>query len=508
MRNVALIILDGLGLRDDPEGNAVVKSGIPNIKRYMDEYSMVPISGSGSDVGLPDGIMGNSEVGHMNIGAGRVIMQDVVRISKAAREGKLAKNDAISDQLEYVKEHNSAWHLIGLLSDGQVHSYNLHVYALLRVAKEAGISDVYVHCFMDGRDTSPTSGVRYLKELQEQVDEIGTGKIASVVGRYYAMDRDNRWDRTELAYRLLVHGEGDETTNPIQTIKESYENGVTDEFLKPMIVLENDEPVATVREHDAIFAFNFRADRMRQITKAFTLDHFEPFDREKLDISYTTMTEYDEEFDLPVAFPSVKVEKVLGQVLAENKLRQLRISETEKYAHVTYFMNCGREEPFKDEDRVLIPSPQVATYDLQPEMSAPELTDRVLEAVESEDYSLIVMNFPNPDMVGHSGDLEATTKAVNVVDNASHRIVEAILDKDGVAILTADHGNAEQLADKEGGPHTAHTTNPVPFIVVDKKRKYSLREGGRLSDIAPTILQLMGIEQPEEMTGHSLIQSE
>ncbi|MBS1272354.1 MAG: 2,3-bisphosphoglycerate-independent phosphoglycerate mutase [Candidatus Marinimicrobia bacterium] len=505
MRKVILIILDGFGLRDEPEGNAIKNSGIPNISKLMQEYPLVPISGSGEDVGLPDGIMGNSEVGHMNIGAGRVIPQDVVRISKAALKGELAKNELLQQQFEYIKEHNSAWHLIGLLSDGQVHSYNKHVYALLRAAKESGVEDVYVHCFMDGRDTSPTNGVKYLRELQEQMDDIGVGEIASVVGRYFAMDRDNRWDRTEKAYRLLVYGEGNEATNPIQAVKGSYEEGITDEFLKPIVVMDGEQPVATVKEHDAIFGFNYRADRMRQITKAFTLEHFEPFDRKEMEISYATMTQYDEEFDLPVAFPPIRTEKVLGEIIAEEGLKQLRISETEKYAHVTYFMNCGREEPFENEDRILFPSPQVSTYDLQPEMSSPELTERVLESIDNDKYSLIIMNFPNPDMVGHSGDIEATTKAVTTIDEYVGRIVQRMLNHDGIALITADHGNAEQLIDEHGGLHTAHTTNPVPFIVVDKKVKHTLREGGKLSDIAPTILKLMGIEQPEEMTGKSLV---
>jgi len=505
MQKVILMILDGFGLRDDPEGNAIKKSGIPNISKLMREYPMVSISGSGEDVGLPEGIMGNSEVGHMNIGAGRVIPQDVVRISKAANEGSLTQNDTLQEQFEYIKENDGAWHLIGLLSDGQVHSYNKHVYALLKAAKGAGVEDVYLHCFMDGRDTSPTNGVKYLRELQEQMDEIGVGEIASVVGRYYAMDRDNRWDRTEKAYRLLVYGEGEETTDPIRAVSESYENDITDEFLKPIVVMKEDEPVATIREHDAVFGFNYRADRMRQITKAFTLRQFEPFDRKALEISYATMTQYDEEFDLPVAFPPVQTEKVLGEIIAEQGLHQLRISETEKYAHVTYFMNCGHEEPFENEDRILIPSPQVATYDLQPEMSSEELTERVLEAIDNDTYSLIIMNYPNLDMVGHSGDIEATTKAVDAIDKNTEKIVSRMLERGGIALVTADHGNAEQLIDEDGGPHTSHTTNPVPFIVIDNKQKHTLREGGRLSDIAPTILKLMGIEQPPEMKGQSLV---
>lgn len=505
MRNVTLIIMDGLGLREDEEGNAVAKSGVPHLKRYMKEYPMVPISGSGTDVGLPDGIMGNSEVGHMNIGAGRVIPQDVVRISKAAQEGDLADNDTIRAQLNHVKEHNSAWHLIGLLSDGQVHSYNKHVYALLKVAKDAGVEDVYIHCFMDGRDTSPTGGKDYLAELQAQIDEIGVGTIASVIGRYYAMDRDNRWSRTEKAYRLLTYGEGNEASDPVEAVKQSYDEDVTDEFLQPIVIMRDGEPVATIDDKDAVFGFNYRADRMRQITKAFTLPDFEPFDLKNMDINYATMTQYDEEFDLPVAFPPIHTEQVLGEIIANRGLNQLRISETEKYAHVTYFMNCGREEPFANEDRVLIPSPDVATYDLQPEMSCPEVTEQVLEALDSEKYSLIIMNYPNPDMVGHSGDIEATTKAVTTVDEAVNRVVEKILEQDGIAILTADHGNSEQLIDENGGLHTSHTTNPVPFIVIDKHKKHTLREGGRLSDIAPTILRLMEIEQPEEMTGTSLV---
>jgi len=508
MRKTILIILDGFGLRDDEKGNAIAKSGIPHLKKYMEEYPWVPISASEENVGLPDGIMGNSEVGHMNIGAGRVVMQDVVRISKAVDDGEIKNNSTLQKQFDYVKKHNSAWHLMGLLSDGQVHSYNRHVYGLIRAAKDAGVHEVYVHCFMDGRDTSPTAGVKYLKELQNQLDEIGVGKIATVVGRYHAMDRDNRWDRTEKAYRMLVYGEGKEATDLIKAVQESYDKDVTDEFIKPIVLMDGDEPVATINEHDAVFCFNYRADRMRQITKAFTLDNFAPFDVKSLDLNYVTMTQYDDEFDIPVAFPPVKIEKTLGEIVSEKGLKQLRISETEKYAHVTYFLNCGREKPFPDEDRVLIPSPKVATYDLQPEMSAPELTERVMESIEKDIYSLIVMNFPNPDMVGHSGDIDATTKAVSTIDEAVAKIAETMFKHDGVVIVTADHGNAEQLIDEEtGGLHTAHTTNPVPFLVMDQKDKRALREGGKLSDIAPTILQIMEIEQPDEMTGQSLLKS-
>lgn len=507
MQKTIMIILDGFGLRDAENGNAIAKSGIPNIKKFMDQYPWVPISASAEHVGLPSGIMGNSEVGHMNIGAGRVVSQDVVRISSAVDSGEIKNTETLQSQWEYVREHDSAWHLMGLLSDGQVHSYNKHVYGLIRGAKEAGVEKVFIHCFMDGRDTSPTAGVRYLQELQEQMDDIGVGKIASVIGRYYAMDRDNRWERTEKAYRLLVYGEGNEATDPVAAVQESYDNDVTDEFLKPIVVMDGDNPVATVNDGDAIFCFNYRADRMRQITKAFTLEQFEPFDRKSLDINYATMTQYDEEFDLPVAFPPISISKTLGEIVSNADLKQLRISETEKYAHVTYFLNCGREEPFLDEDRVLIPSPKVATYDLQPEMSCPELTERVLEAINKDIYSLIVMNFPNPDMVGHSGDIDATTKAVSTVDESVAKISQAMFNHDGAVIVTADHGNAEQLVDeKTGGPHTAHTTNPVPFLLMNYSKDGTLREGGQLSDIAPTILEILGIDQPEEMTGKSLIE--
>ncbi len=508
MRKTILIILDGFGLRDEMKGNAIAKSGIPHLKKYMEQYPWVPISASAESVGLPDGIMGNSEVGHMNIGAGRVVMQDVVRISKAVDSGEIKNNQTLQNQFEFVLENGSALHLMGLLSDGQVHSYNKHVYGLIRAARDAGLEQIYIHCFMDGRDTSPTAGVKYLQELQQQLDEIGVGKIATIVGRYYAMDRDNRWDRTEKAYRMLVYGEGKEASDPVVAVNESYDEDVTDEFIKPIVILKNDNPVATIQDGDAVFCFNYRADRMRQITKAFTLDNFAPFDVKSMDLNYATMTRYDEEFDVPVAFPPVEIDKTLGELVAEQGLKQLRISETEKYAHVTYFLNCGREEPFRDEDRLLIPSPKVATYDLQPEMSTPELTDRVIESIEKDNYSLIVMNFPNPDMVGHSGDIDATTKAVSTIDDAVGRIAETMFAHEGVVIVTADHGNAEQLIDEAtGGLHTAHTTNPVPFLLMDQKEQRQLRTGGQLSDIAPTILQIMGIDQPREMTGKSLIKT-
>ncbi len=508
MRKTILIILDGFGLRDEMKGNAIAKSGIPHLKKYMEQYPWVPISASAESVGLPDGIMGNSEVGHMNIGAGRVVMQDVVRISKAVDSGEIKNNQTLQNQFEFVLENGSALHLMGLLSDGQVHSYNKHVYGLIRAARDAGLEQIYIHCFMDGRDTSPTAGVKYLQELQQQLDEIGVGKIATIVGRYYAMDRDNRWDRTEKAYRMLVYGEGKEASDPVVAVNESYDEDVTDEFIKPIVILKNDNPVATIQDGDAVFCFNYRADRMRQITKAFTLDNFAPFDVKSMDLNYATMTRYDDEFDVPVAFPPVEIDKTLGELVAEQGLKQLRISETEKYAHVTYFLNCGREEPFRDEDRLLIPSPKVATYDLQPEMSTPELTDRVIESIEKDIYSLIVMNFPNPDMVGHSGDIDATTKAVSTIDDAVSRIAETMFAHEGVVIVTADHGNAEQLIDEStGGLHTAHTTNPVPFLLMDQKEQRQLRTGGQLSDIAPTILQIMGIDQPREMTGKSLIKT-
>ena len=503
-----LMILDGFGLNDNHEANAVYAAKTPNIDHLMETCPFVKGNASGLAVGLPDGQMGNSEVGHMNMGAGRIVYQDLTRITKYIEDGDFFQNEVLLSGIENVKKHDSALHLYGLLSDGGVHSHNTHLYGLLELARREGISKVYVHCFMDGRDTAPTSGIGYVQELVDKMKELGVGKIASIHGRYYAMDRDNRWEREEKAYLALTKGIGNTADDPVAAMQASYDAGVTDEFVVPVVIQENGAPVATVQDHDTIVFFNFRPDRARQITRAFCADEFDGFVREKrLDLKYICFTEYD--VTIPhkeIAFKKVELKNTFGEYLAAHGLKQARIAETEKYAHVTFFFNGGVEAPNEGEDRVLVNSPKVATYDLKPEMSAYEVCDRLCEAITSDQYDVIIINFANPDMVGHTGVLAAATAAVEAVDTCVGRAVEALKSVDGQMFLCADHGNAEQEIDYETGESfTAHTTNPVPFILINYDPAYGLAEGGCLADIVPTLIEMMEMEQPEEMTGHSLL---
>jgi 2,3-bisphosphoglycerate-independent phosphoglycerate mutase len=450
--------------------------------------------------------MGNSEVGHLNMGAGRIVRMDISRIDEAIQSGAFLRNVALVEAMDHARAHGSALHLMGLVSDGGVHSCHEHLYALLRMARERGLDRVFVHAFLDGRDTAPHSGAGYVGELLGKMGEYGVGRVASVIGRYYAMDRDRRWDRSEKAYRVLTRGEGRPRQDPVAAIRESYAEGITDEFVLPIVIVdEHERPNATVQDRDSVIFFNFRADRARQLTRAFTEEDFSGFDRgSKLDLRFTCMTQYSGEFPLPFAFPPERHERILADILAEAGLRNLRIAETEKYAHVTFFFNGGVEPEFPGEKRILIPSPKVATYDLVPEMSAGEVTDSVLRAIESGEFDVIIMNYANADMVGHTGVLDAAIKAIETLDTCVGKVVEAIRARGGTVIITADHGNAEQMLDMETGqPFTAHTTNLVPLVVVGDYRG-KLREGGSLQDIAPTILGLLGLEKPAQMTGRDL----
>ena len=503
-----LMILDGYGLNDKVEGNAVAQAKTPVMDKLMAECPFVKGNASGLAVGLPDGQMGNSEVGHLNMGAGRIVYQELTRITKEIQDGDFFKNEALLHAVKSAKENGSALHLFGLLSDGGVHSHNTHLYALLELAKREGLENVYVHCFLDGRDTPPASGKGYVEQLVDKMKEIGVGQVATVMGRYYAMDRDNRWDRVELAYNAMVKGEGAEAACGICAVQNSYDNGKNDEFVVPAVVKKDGAPVATIKDKDSVIFFNFRPDRAREITRAFCADEFDGFAREKrLDLTYVCFTEYDETIpNKEVAFHKVSITNTFGEFLAAHNMTQARIAETEKYAHVTFFFNGGVEEPNKGEDRILVKSPKVATYDLKPEMSAYEVCDKLTDAIRSQKYDVIIINFANPDMVGHTGVESAAIQAVEAVDECVGKAVDALKEVDGQMFICADHGNAEQLVDYETGePYTAHTTNPVPFILVNADPSYTLREGGCLADIAPTLIELMGMEQPKEMTGKSLL---
>lgn len=503
-----LMILDGYGLNEKKEGNAVATANTPVMDKLMSTCPYVKGNASGMAVGLPEGQMGNSEVGHLNMGAGRIVYQELTRITKEIQDGVFFENKALLQAVENCKKNNSALHMFGLLSDGGVHSHNTHLYALLELAKRHGLEKVYVHCFLDGRDTAPTSGKGFAEELTKKMAEIGTGEIVSVMGRYYAMDRDNRWDRVEKAYRALVYGEGNEAEDGVSAIQKSYDNEKTDEFVIPAVVKRNGEPVGRIKDKDSVIFFNFRPDRAREITRAFCDDAFEGFPREKrMDLTYICFTEYDVTIpNKEIAFHKVSITNTFGEFLAANHKTQARIAETEKYAHVTFFFNGGVEEPNKGEDRILVKSPKVATYDLKPEMSAYEVCDKLTEAILSGKYDVIIINFANPDMVGHTGVMEAAVKAVEAVDECVGKAVAAIKEVDGQMFICADHGNAEQLVDYEtGDSFTAHTTNPVPFLLVNADPAYGLREGGCLADIIPTLIELMGMEQPAEMTGKSLL---
>ena len=501
---VVLMILDGFGLSENVEGNAVKAAKTPNIDMLMDKYPFVRGYASGLAVGLPDGQMGNSEVGHLNMGAGRIVYQDLTRITKEIEDGTFFENGKLTAACEHVKETGGSLHLYGLLSDGGVHSHNTHLYGLLELAKRQGIKKVYIHCFMDGRDTSPTSGLGYIEELLQKTEEIGVGEIATVVGRYYAMDRDNRWERVEEAYNALVAGEGKKTGDVLAAVKESYDSEVTDEFIKP-IVCDGD---GRIKAGDSIIFFNFRPDRARQLTRVFCDPDFKGFSRERLDnISYTCFTEYDVTIpNKEIAFEKVELNNTFGEYLAAKGLKQARIAETEKYAHVTFFFNGGVEKPNSGEERILVNSPKVATYDLKPEMSAYEVCDKLCGAIESDKYDVIIINFANPDMVGHTGVFEAAVSALEAIDECVGRAYKSLIKMNGVMFLCADHGNSEQLIDPETKePFTAHTTNPVPFVLINYDDKFILRDGGRLCDIVPTLIDIMGLEKPAEMTGESLL---
>ena len=504
-----LLILDGYGLNDKVEGNAIAMAKTPVMDRLMKEYPFVKGNASGMAVGLPEGQMGNSEVGHLNMGAGRIVYQELTRITKAIEDGDFFTNEAFVKAIANCKENGSDLHLLGLLSDGGVHSHIEHLYGLLELAKREGVTNVYVHAFLDGRDTAPASGKGFLEQLQAKMDEIGVGKIATISGRYYAMDRDNRWERVEKAYNAIVLGEGKKVTNAMEAITASYAEEVFDEFVLPTVVEENEAAVATVKENDSVIFFNFRPDRARELTRAFCDDAFTGFERKQgyFKTNYVTFTEYDPTIpNHVVAFHKVEIKNTFGEFLAKNGKTQLRLAETEKYAHVTFFFNGGVEEPNEGEERQLVKSPAVATYDLQPEMSALAVDDHLVDAIKGQKYDVIICNFANPDMVGHTGVQDAAIKAIETVDECIGKAVEALLEVDGQMFICADHGNAEQLIDEvTGAPFTAHTTNPVPFILVNADKAYTLRENGCLADIAPTLIELMGMEQPEDMTGKSLL---
>jgi len=502
-----LMILDGYGLNEKQTGNAVAEGKTPVMDKLMAECPFVKGNASGLAVGLPDGQMGNSEVGHLNMGAGRIVYQDLTKITKSIQDGDFFENPELLKACRNAKENGGALHMYGLVSDGGVHSHNTHIYGLLELAKKEGLSKVYVHCFLDGRDTPPASGKDYVQELVDKMAEIGVGEVANVMGRYYAMDRDNRWDRVEKAYRALVYGEGVTADSAVQAVQQSYDKGETDEFVLPTVVLKDGAPTATIKDGDSIIFFNFRPDRAREITRTFCDDEFTGFERgERVKTTYVCFTEYDVTIpNKSVAFVKTEITNTFGEFLANHNMTQARIAETEKYAHVTFFFNGGVEEPNKGEDRILVKSPKVATYDLKPEMSAYEVCDKLVEAIKSNKYDVIIINFANPDMVGHTGVEAAAIKAVEAVDECVGKAVEAIKEVNGQMFICADHGNAEQLIDEEtGAPFTAHTTNPVPFILVNTEG-YELREGGCLADIAPTLIELMGMEQPAEMTGKSLL---
>lgn len=504
-----LMILDGYGLNEKKEHNAIAMAKTPVMDKLMAEYPFVKGNASGMAVGLPEGQMGNSEVGHLNMGAGRVVYQELTRITKEIEDGDFFKNEAFAKAVKNCKDNNSDLHFFGLLSDGGVHSHMSHMYGLLELAKREGIQNVYVHVFLDGRDTAPTSGKGFVEETLKKMEEIGVGKIATVMGRYYVMDRDNRWDRVELAYKALTDGEGVTAPDALTAVQQSYDKGENDEFVLPTVVTENGAPVATVKDKDSVIFYNFRPDRAREITRAFCADDFDGFNRNggRKDTTFVVFGEYDATIpNKIVAFHKVEINNTFGEILAAAGKTQLRTAETEKYAHVTFFFNGGIEEPNKNEERLLVKSPKVATYDLQPEMSAYEVCDGLVKAIKSDKYDVIIINYANPDMVGHTGVEEAAVKAVEAVDECVGKTVDAVLEVGGQMFICADHGNCEQLVDYEtGAPFTAHTTNPVPFILVNYDEAYTLREGGALCDIAPTLLEMMGMEQPAEMTGKSLL---
>ena len=507
----ALIIMDGFGINPAREGNAILAAGTPNLDRLLAKYPHTQLGASGMDVGLPEGQMGNSEVGHLNIGAGRIVYQELTRITKDIQDGEFFKKEPLVWAMDAVKQNGGALHLMGLLSDGGVHSHNTHLYALLEMAKARGLKRVYVHCLLDGRDVPPTSGIEYVRQLEEKIKEIGVGEIASLQGRYWGMDRDNIWERVEKGYNAIALGEGEQAADAVSAVQHSYDNGKTDEFMLPTVVEKNGAPVATVQPGDSVIFFNFRPDRARQITRAFIQPDFTGFARKRgfIPVQFVSMTQYDETFTgLKVVNPPETLNNTLSEYLSKLGKTQAHIAETQKYAHVTFFFNGGVEAPNPGEDRFLIDSPKIATFDLMPEMSAPAVTEKALELIRSGKYDVMILNFANCDMVGHTGVMEAAEAAVKEVDQDVGKLVDAILENGGRAFVTADHGNADQMIDPETKePFTAHTTNPVPFIACDPALiGKKLRDGGRLADIAPTMLDSMGVAVPPEMTGKSLIE--
>ena len=507
-----LMILDGFGINENKEANAIKLANKPNIDSLMKKYPSTKIKPSGLAVGLPEGQMGNSEVGHTNIGAGRIVYQELTRITKSIEDGDFFQNEEFINAIENCKKNNSRLHILGLLSDGGVHSHNRHLYGLLEMAKRRDFENVYVHCFLDGRDTPPASGENYIMDLQEKMKEKGVGKIATISGRFYSMDRDKRWQRIEKAYRAMVYGEGIKSSNPINAIENSYQKEVFDEFVEPTVITtaDGETPIAKIEKNDSVIFFNFRPDRAREITRAIVDKTFHEFKTKKMNIYYVCFTAYDETMpNVHIAFKKEQIKNTLGEVISNKGLTQLRIAETEKYAHVTFFFNGGEEKQYTGEDRILVPSPKVETYDMQPEMSAYEVTEKVVEAIQSEKYNCIILNYANPDMVGHTGNIEAAIKAVEAIDECVGKVVKAINEKHANLIITADHGNCEQMIDyATGEPHTAHTTNLVPLILITDEANQKLKDDGKLADLAPTILDLMNIEKPEEMTGISLIEKD
>ncbi len=507
-----LMILDGFGDNPRFDGNGVKLANIPNIKKIWSEYPTTKIAASELAVGLPTGQMGNSEVGHTNIGAGRIVYQELTRITKSIEDGDFFSNEEFINAIENCKKHNSKLHILGLLSDGGVHSHNRHLYGLLEMAKRRDFDNVYIHCFLDGRDTPPASAENYLLELEEKIKEKGVGKIASISGRFYSMDRDKRWERIKKAYDALVNGIGIKSANVINAIENSYQKEVFDEFVEPTVITSADgeTPIATIENNDSVIFFNFRPDRAREITRTIVDKEFKEFETKKLITYFVCFTSYDETMpNVHIAFKKEQIKNTLGEILSKKGLTQLRIAETEKYAHVTFFFNGGEEKQYKGEDRILIASPKVVTYDLQPEMSAYQVTEKVVEAILSGKYDCIILNYANPDMVGHTGSLEAAIKAVEAVDECIGKVVKAINEKQGNLLITADHGNCEQMIDyTTGEPHTAHTTNLVPLVVISENQDIKLKDEGKLADLAPTILDLMNIEKPKEMTGETLIEKE
>ncbi len=496
-----LMILDGYGIRENKEGNAIATARTPNLDKLFSSYPHSKLDASGEAVGLPEGQMGNSEVGHLNIGAGRIVYQDLTRITSSIREGDFFRNKTLLDTMRNVKNKKSSLHLMGLLSDGGVHSHISHLYALLELAKKPGVKNVYVHAFLDGRDVPPKSALTYIKDAQKKMKELG-GEFATIMGRYYAMDRDKRWDRVEKAYDAMTSGKGITAETAALAVENAYARDETDEFVNPTVIVKKGKPIALISDNDSVIFFNFRSDRAREITRAFINQDFKDFKRNSyLHTHFMCLTQYDETFDVPIAFPPESLKNILADVLSEHKLRQLRIAETEKYAHVTFFFNGGKETPVEGEDRLLIPSPKVATYDQQPEMSAYLVTDEVVKAIASGKYDVVILNYANLDMVGHTGVFDAAVKAVEAIDECIGRVFDAVSAANGLLIITADHGNAEQMLD-DGEPHTAHTSDPVPFLVCEDGIKL---KNGMLADIAPTLLDVLGIGNPDEMTGRSLI---